>query len=432
VPQWHRDALSAGVALVNTSHGVAIASPGHSCSSLSFCLSEQGRRYRYSARPSTRCNGTDSPTALDHPANPLVGESPTSRGYPPQRQPSFHLPSEQTHPGIVAHLASAVPEVELGQVSRQVLDRDVVVRSVDRPLELAEIVLGLVRARSGDPVHVLVLGVIDGRVRDELLPELAVPGTFVGPQFAASHVDLLGDDLPQIRTRHLGNHSRANFASVGIDERQYGDLRGSAAGRVDPRGHVELVPVGAGVLVHPLGVATDPRLVSHDGAAHGRKKAVATRHRVADSVCEVPGRPRSQSVLALYLSGAHSVLGSAHLEDDEQPRPNRHLCCVHHRVREDRKLLAAAVATPHPALAHRSARCPTAGAVGRHDQGDVGAVAVGTDRGLAPTEGLKVLVRLGFGGDLLAQGGDVRLGHSPIFAGGCNSQTPGHDTKGGQ
>ena len=59
--------------------------------------------------------------------NPLVPQSP-----------SAHLPHEPLHTGRVAHFASRVSEVEFSQVAGQVLDRDVVVGTVERTLELGE------------------------------------------------------------------------------------------------------------------------------------------------------------------------------------------------------------------------------------------------------------------------------------------------------
>jgi hypothetical protein len=61
-------------------------------------------------------------------------------------QATGHSPCEVSHALGIAHVASGVAVVELSQVTGQVLNRNVVVRSVKRPLQLREEVLNLVGA----------------------------------------------------------------------------------------------------------------------------------------------------------------------------------------------------------------------------------------------------------------------------------------------
>ena len=54
------------------------------------------------------------------------------------RQPIVNLCNERGHADCIDHLARRVTEVELSEVARQVLDRYVVVRSVEAALQLRE------------------------------------------------------------------------------------------------------------------------------------------------------------------------------------------------------------------------------------------------------------------------------------------------------
>ena len=53
-------------------------------------------------------------------------------------QPTFQLRTEQRHALSVGHLARRVPEIELANVAVQVLTGDVVMRPIERPLQLAK------------------------------------------------------------------------------------------------------------------------------------------------------------------------------------------------------------------------------------------------------------------------------------------------------
>ncbi len=113
-------------------------------------------------------------TALSQPESvrdPLIRQPPSTR-----------LPHELPHASRVRKLAGRVPEIKLSQVPGQVLDGDVVVSTVDRPLQLAKESLGLVGGHlaSGRLSHVFPGVVVYRLVSDELRPNRPVPGARVG------------------------------------------------------------------------------------------------------------------------------------------------------------------------------------------------------------------------------------------------------------
>ena len=67
------------------------------------------------------------------------------------RQPTVNLRRKNLHALRVRHLASGEPEVELTEVPVQVLARDLVVRSIERPTKLGVVALHNVR-----PVRLVV------------------------------------------------------------------------------------------------------------------------------------------------------------------------------------------------------------------------------------------------------------------------------------
>lgn len=79
------------------------------------------------------------------------------------------LAHEPVQPLGVAQLPCGVPEIELVQVPLQVLPAHVVVGAIERPLELAEVVLGLVDG-TVEGVHVDALGVVGGTVGGKRRP----------------------------------------------------------------------------------------------------------------------------------------------------------------------------------------------------------------------------------------------------------------------
>src|SRR5579862_7952331 len=85
---------------------------------------------------------------------------------------TLSLVDDALHTARIAHLVGGVPEVELGQIPGKMLAGDVVIRPVNRPLELRKEVLGLVSARTSGEVDVLALGVIDLGVGDELATQV--------------------------------------------------------------------------------------------------------------------------------------------------------------------------------------------------------------------------------------------------------------------
>src|ERR1035441_8855125 len=102
---------------------------------------------------------------LSSPLDPLVTHAKPSRTV-----------DKHPHALGVGHLAGGVPEVELGQVAAQMLLADRVVRPVQRPLQLGQL-LGLV-GRHHAP-DVFPLGMVDRLVRCHLGTDGRVGGRFV-------------------------------------------------------------------------------------------------------------------------------------------------------------------------------------------------------------------------------------------------------------
>jgi hypothetical protein len=330
----------------------------------------------------------------------LIAETPVQLG------------CQRAHPSVIGHLASPVTEVELTQVPGKVHRCDVMMRTIERPLELREEPFRHVRADV--PSHVLALGMVDRLVRRELLAKREVGRRRVGEQLAIRHIDLLADDLAERGSGDIGDYGGTHLAGNHVDQCEHRSLVGLALLGTDalPR-----VPV--------LRLATDPRLVRHDGAAHGTERTVSA-HGLTDAVEHVPRRLAGHSVAALDLASADPVFRCAHVEHDQHPRPNRNLGCVHDRSGEHRKLLAARTALPHPTLTQRTfGRLPADPVVG-DDQVHLRPATVGANRRLAPPQTLKVEVSVSLGDDVPTEAGNgdsCDSAHTPIIAGGCDSYT---------
>jgi hypothetical protein len=334
-------------------------------------------------------------------------------------EPPVQLGRQRTHPSVVGHLASPVAEVELAQVPGKMHRRDVMVRAVQRPLELREEPFRHIRADV--PSHVLALGMVDRLVRRELLADLHVVVCRVGEQLAIRHVDLLADDLAERGSGDIGDDSGTDLTGNHVDQCENGSLVGLA-----------LLGTNALPCVPVLRLAADPRLVRHDGAAHGTECTVSA-HGLSDAVEHVPCRLGGHSVAALDLAGTDSVLRCAHVEHDQHPRTNRNLGCVHNRSSEHRTLLATRTTLPHPTLAHRAlGRLPADPVVG-DDQVHLRPATVGANRRVAPPQLLHVEIGVSFGDDVPAEGGNgdsCDSAHTLIIAGGCDSQTCSEQGKG--
>jgi hypothetical protein len=91
----------------------------------------------------------------------------------------------------VGQLAVGVPEIELGQVVRQVLHANVVVRPIQAPLELGKVVLGLVGRHA--LADVLTDGVVDGTVPGHVGTDRLVGACAVCVECAPRHLHVLRD-----------------------------------------------------------------------------------------------------------------------------------------------------------------------------------------------------------------------------------------------
>lgn len=134
----------------------------------------------------------------------------------------------------------------------------------------------------------------------------------------------------------VGDDAAADLAGLVVDQAQDDRLVGSAG-------------VGALARVPVLVLAAHPRRIGDDGAGEQAGEWVAL-YRLADAMEHEPGRLGGQLVLALHLAGADPVLVAAHLEDHQQSRADGDLRAVEDRARQNRELLAAVAALPHPAL----------------------------------------------------------------------------------
>lgn len=151
------------------------------------------------------------------------------------------LLEQPRHTGTIGAGTSAVAVVELGQVAGKVDPADVVVRTIDGPLQLREKRLGVVAGDDApiDVAHVLVLGVVYRLMGEELGSDAPVAEQFVGVNRRVRHVDLRRDGLAERGTRHVRDHSRAGLPRLLVDQREDDGL----------------AVVGRG----PLGVASGPR-----------------------------------------------------------------------------------------------------------------------------------------------------------------------------
>lgn len=86
------------------------------------------------------------------------------------------------------------------------LTTHVVVGAVDRPLQLGEVVLGLVGARSRRPVVVLAQPVVDRVMLDEATAEGRLLDSRVGVQNRIVPIDVVGDNRLQGAALDVRNH----------------------------------------------------------------------------------------------------------------------------------------------------------------------------------------------------------------------------------
>lgn len=337
--------------------------------------------------------------------------------HPLVAEPTFQPMTEDRHALHVRQLACRVPEVELSQVAAQVFFADVVVRTVDRSLQLREEVLGHVGRHI--PSHVLALGVIHRLVREPFRGERLVRTGLIGHQVTGGNVGVLRDRLAEGLACDICDHRRSGLASLGVDEAQNRGLVRVLIGA--NRAWLEHFGFGLRlVVVIVLRISTDPRFVGNQQTDHRVRTMV--RHGVANPVQHVPRATGAHPVAALDLAGTDPVLRCAHVEDDQHPRPHRNLGGVHDRPRQYRELPFALPALPHPPLAHLACGRLAAHSVRWRDQVHVRSIAVGTDRSTAPPHPFKVPVSVGLGDDLLAQRGDGDpCVHRVIVAKGCDN-----------
>lgn len=120
------------------------------------------------------------------------------------------LPRQPVHPLGIGRAPGREAEIELREVAVQVLAADVMMRPVKRALELREEVLGLVGRYVA--AHVLALGVVDRRVRQELADDALVVMRRVGVEVRRRRVDVLGQDTAQILAVDVRDRLGANLA----------------------------------------------------------------------------------------------------------------------------------------------------------------------------------------------------------------------------
>src|SRR5690348_6540156 len=113
-----------------------------------------------------------------------------------EKTPTTGPTDDPLHPFCVGEIAGGVTEIELCEVARKVLAADVMVRPIERPLQLREVVLGLVRGHVA--THVLTRCVVDAMVRCETVSEMFIAPLVVRVQHRVRHRHVLFDDGAQV------------------------------------------------------------------------------------------------------------------------------------------------------------------------------------------------------------------------------------------
>src|SRR6266536_3508914 len=195
-----------------------------------------------------------------------------------------------------------------------------------------------------------------------------------------------------------------------VDQRQHRRLVGGTA---QPWQLARVIAVTVG------GRAANPRLIRDHGAGQQGRQWI-TAHGLADAMQHEPRGLGGQVVLALDLAGADAVLGGAHLEYHQQPRPDGDLGTLEDRPGQHRELLAAPSALPHAALRLLAGTGLAGDAVQRADiPGAVDQAAVRADRAAVPPQLLQQQVSVRLDGDHCGQRRDREflLGHKTIVPG---------------
>src|SRR5579863_7566456 len=167
---------------------------------------------------------------------------------------AIYLPHEAIHAGCVVKVRRGVPEIELGNVPVQMLDTDVMVRPVDAPLELREVVLAHLRTETLF-FHVLAVVVFHGVVTGHLLSNRVVVLGTVSVKGRLPENDVLCNRLAKCGACHIRHDAGTRLASVRVDDRQHRRLERAAPALQTFPTRVIPVPV--------LGIATDVCLVGH-------------------------------------------------------------------------------------------------------------------------------------------------------------------------
>jgi len=297
-----------------------------------------------------------------------------------------------------------VSKIEFGKVTVKVLPAHVMVGAVDRPLELREVVLGLVGAC---PVSdVLTREMVHEGVARESVADDPIRRRRVRLKVSLRWKSVGLEHLAERLAADVCNDSGPNLARLAGDQGHNRRLVGYSGARL-----TRPVSVSIG------GAPANPSFVRDNSASHAGQR-LAGLHGLADAVEQVPRSLRGQVVLALDLSGRDTVLGGAQFEYDEDPSAERNLGPVHHRSGQDRELLAASAALPDSTLRHRTPRRLAADAVLGIEEVVVIDAPTMRARWLtaAPAQLLKELVRIGLGRDSLGDGENVEFHNSIMGA----------------
>lgn len=220
-------------------------------------------------------------------------------------------------------LAVVVPPLQLVQVGREMLHRDVVVGPDDGALQEAPDALDGVGVDL--PTDPLVLGVVDRVMPGVLVAKLGnclVGGQFVGVDELHSVLDVRLDELSELGTVA----GPADFDS-GLT---------APLNRSDNEG---LVP---GVAAAPTALLpSDERFVHFDGVI---QEGAVVGHGGANTVGEIPSSFGGHSDSAGQLSSGHALLGLDDKERCEEPLPQGELGVLEDGSDSDGELVLASVA----------------------------------------------------------------------------------------